>query len=496
MAFSQNTRRPATNPLPNRVDDLERLFARGDVLGPLDESLRCWRPRLDYKAFVWSKPVCRGRFYYPSFYGDLAMNTSHEYAAFIGIDWADEKHDVYLTAAGKCEHCVIPQRAEDLQAWVADLRQRFAGRPVAVCLEQSRGGLIYSLLNYEFLVLFPINPKQLSHYREALSPSGCKGDPSDARFLCRFLMEHHKQLHSWKPDDQATRALTILTEDRRRWVDQRTALGQQLRQRLKDYFPLALDLGGESLYAEWFLRLLENFPSHQELRRAAPRTLTRILPKKNRVTDDEPEDPRVLLIRTGVPLVTDKAIVEGNRLAVVQLVKLIQQLNDTIAQYDREIAKRMESHPEAALFQSFPAAGETMAPRLLVAFGTDRTRYSDAQDIQQFSGIAPVRIQSGKSCVVLRRRARPRFCHQTFHEYADHSRKKSAWARAYYQMLRARGVRHHAALRSLAFKWQRIIFHCWKNKAPYDEQRHLNQLRIKQVALLEYLDPEKTLQTA
>lgn len=421
------------------------------------------------------------------------MNTSHEYAAFIGIDWADEKHDVYLMADGKCEHCVVSQRAEDLQAWIADLRQRFDGRLVAVCLEQSRGGLIYALLNYEFLVLFPINPKQLSRYREALSPSGCKGDPADARLLCRFLLEHHKELHSWKPDDQATRALRILCEDRRRWVNERTSLGQRLRQRLKDYFPLALELGGESLYEDWFLRLLEKFPSHQELRRAAPRTLAGILPKRRRVADDEPDDPRVTKIRNATPLVTDKAIIAGNRLAVLQLVKLIQRLNDTIAQYDREVAERMESHPEAALFQSFPSAGEAMAPRLLVAFGTDRTRYTDAQDIQQFSGIAPVQIQSGKSCVVLRRRACPKFCHQTFHEYADHSRKKSAWARAYYRMLRSRGVCHHAALRSLAFKWQRIIFRCWKNNTPYDEQRHMNQLRLKQVAFLKYLDPEKTL---
>ena len=492
MAFSQNTRRPATNSLPNRVDDLDRLFARGDVLGPLDESLRYWRPRLDYKAFGWSRPVCCGRFYYSSFQGGLAMNTSHDYAAFIGLDWADEKHDVYLIADGKREHCVIAQRAEDLQAWVADLRQRFGGQPIALCLEQSRGGLIYALLNFEFLVLFPINPKQLSRYREALAPSGCKSDPSDARLLCQFLKEHHEELRSWKPDDEATRALRILAEDRRRWVNQRTALGQRLRQRLKDYFLLALELGGECLYAEWFLRLLAKFPSHPELRRAAPRTLARILPKKHRVADDELEDPRVVLIRTSVPLVTDKAIVDGNRLAVVQLVKIIQQLNETIDQYDREIAKRMEAHPEADLFQSFPSAKEALAPRLLVAFGTDRTRYSDAQDIQQFSGIAPVKIESGKSRFVVRRRACPKFCHQTFHEYADHSRKKSAWARAYYQMLRERGFRHHAALRSLAFKWQRIIFRCWKNNTPYDEQRHLSQLRLKQAPLLKYLEIENT----
>jgi transposase len=421
------------------------------------------------------------------------MNTSQDFAAFIGIDWADEEHDVYLMADGKCEHCTVPQQADDLQGWVADLRTRFGGRPVAVCVEQSRGGLIYALLSFEFLVLFPINPKQLARYREAFAPSGAKDDPTDARLLCLFLAEHHKRLRPWRPDDEATRALRILTEDRRRWVNDRTALGQQLRQRLKDYFPLALQLGGESLYTEWFLRLLKKFPSHQELRRASPRTLVRFLPKKRCVSDDDPEDPRISAIRTATPLVTDKAVVEGNRLAVLQLVRLIEQLNETISQYDRAIAQRMESHPDAALFQSFPSAGDAMAPRLLVAFGTDRTRYTHAQDLQQFSGIAPVRIQSGKSCVVRRRQACPKFLRQTFHEYADHSRKNSVWARAYYQMLRHHGKGHHAALRALAFKWQRILFRCWMNKTPYDEQRHLAQLRLKQVELLEYLhNPKNT----
>jgi transposase len=416
------------------------------------------------------------------------MNASHDYAAFIGIDWADEEHDVYIISNGQCEHCSVPQRAEDLEAWVGQLRTQFEGRRVAVCLEQARGALIYALLKYDFLVLFPINPKQLARYREALAPSGAKDDPTDARLLCQFVAQHHGQLRPWQPDDEATRKLRLFTEDRRRWVDERTALGNQLRQRLKEYFPLALELGGEDCYAAWFLRLLAKFPSHQQLRRASPTALTRLLPKRRRVPDDEQQDPRITMIRASIPLVTDNAIVAGHRMAVLQLVKLIAQLNETVAQYDREIVEQMAKHPEAALFQSFPSAGEALAPRLLVAFGTDRDRYASATEMQQLSGIAPIRIQSGKSCLVRRRRACPKFLRQTFHEYADHSRKKCAWARAYYRMLRAGGDRHHAALRALAFKWERIIFRCWKNKTPYDDQRYLNQLRLKESPLLKYLD--------
>ena len=73
-----------------------------------------------------------------------------------------------------------------------------------------------------------------------------------------------------------------------------------------------------------------------------------------------------------------------------------------------------------------------MGPRLLIAFGTDRERIRSALDLQSLSGIAPVTRKSGKSNVVRRRWACNKFLRQTFHEYAAHSIKFSAWARAYY----------------------------------------------------------------
>lgn len=413
--------------------------------------------------------------------------TSPEFAAFVGIDWGDQKHAVCLVADGVESERELPHRAAEIDTWANELRTRFHGRLVAVCVEQSRGPLIYALLKYEFFVLFPVNPKQATRYREALYPSGSKDDPVDARLLCRFLMNHHHQLRAWRPDDEATRLLRILSEDRRRFVDERTAYKNQLRQRLKEFFPLALEVAGPRLEKDSFLRLLLKFPSHAELHRACPRALARLLPKLRRVPDDQETDPRVTKIREAIPLVTDRAIVKAGRLAVIKLARLILQLNQTIAEYDTELVAELAQHPEAELFQSFPGAGPSLTPRLVAAFGSDRKRYSIAEDLQQLSGIAPVLIRSGKSCTVRRRSACPKFLRQTFHEYADHSRKTSLWASAYYQMLRDRGMRHHAALRSLAFKWQRVLFRCWQSRASYNEAAHMQQLRLNHSPLLQYL---------
>jgi hypothetical protein len=43
----------------------------------------------------------------------MESSSSTEFAAFVGIDWADRKHDVCLQAAGssKREHSVLPHRS-------------------------------------------------------------------------------------------------------------------------------------------------------------------------------------------------------------------------------------------------------------------------------------------------------------------------------------------------------------------------------------------------
>ena len=98
--------------------------------------------------------------------------------AWIGIDWADEKHDVSLCdfATGKQEALTIPQNPEALQEWLGQLRSRYEGGYVAVVLEQGRGGLLNALMGCEILVLYIINPKSLSSFREAFY--GAAGRPA------------------------------------------------------------------------------------------------------------------------------------------------------------------------------------------------------------------------------------------------------------------------------------------------------------------------------
>jgi hypothetical protein len=96
-------------------------------------------------------------------------------AAFVGVDWADQKHDVVLRSAGdpaKPEHQVIKSEINALNDWIAQMHERFGAKgKVLVCLEQSRGALIYQLMAYELFELYPINPSQLANYRKAFFSS-------------------------------------------------------------------------------------------------------------------------------------------------------------------------------------------------------------------------------------------------------------------------------------------------------------------------------------
>src|SRR5690242_13109664 len=97
--------------------------------------------------------------------------TDIDYAAFIGIDWADRKHDLCLQAPGssKREFGELLHRPESIVQWAQALCERFGGRPIAVCVELSKGPLVYALQQYDFIVLYPVNPTTLAKYRSVLS---------------------------------------------------------------------------------------------------------------------------------------------------------------------------------------------------------------------------------------------------------------------------------------------------------------------------------------
>jgi transposase len=407
-----------------------------------------------------------------------------EWAALAAIDWADQKHFWRLAPVGldKQEQGEIENTPEAVEVWAMSLHQRFGGRPIAVCLEQSRGSLVCLLAKYPHLVLFAVHAKTAADYRKTFCPSGAKSDAGDTASLLELLQLHRDKLHRLQPDTVETRLLQILVETRRQLVNEVTRAKNRLRACLKIYFP-QIPAWFDELDTPLVGSLLKRWGTLMELKRAHPGTLRKFFHEQNCRVEKLIQE-RIDGIYRALPATEDAAIVEGESRKAQVLVQVIELLRGQIKEYDQRIAELVATHPDGSLFASLPGAGPVLVSRLLVAFGTRRERFASAGEVQCLSGIAPVTGRSGNSSWVHMRRACPKFLRQTFHEYASHSIQKSEWARVFYDTHCHDPKQHHATVRALAFKWIRILYRCWKDGRPYDEQIHLRDMHRRNSPLM------------
>ena len=408
------------------------------------------------------------------------------FSVLIGIDWADKKHDV-------CEidlkvksprYSVIASKPEAIHDWAMSLKQRFPDKPVAVACELKKGPLIYCLEKYDHIVIFPINSSTVARYRKAFTQSGAKDDPSDALIQAEILERHMDKLSSIEPESSDIRALGLLVEGRRNIVQNRVDLSNKITAILKLYYPQVLDWFDEK-DSTIFCDFVAKWPSLSRVKKARKQTLLNFFNQHNS-RYSETNERRIKAISNAFALTDDAGIIEPNQLMIEILIAQLKLLVEAVGRMDKEIRNRYKQQSDHNIFDSFPGAGPQLAPRLLVAFGTNRTRYSNASEMQKYAGVAPVIEQSGQKSWTHWRYSCPKFLRQTFVEWAGQSVRFSFWAKAYYDQQVAKGKPHNTVIRSLAFKWIRIVFRCWKTKTPYDESKYLSALKAKKSPLLQY----------
>ena len=440
-----------------------------------------------YIAFAERKRARPWRSIYHLGRYDVKPLATYRFTAYVGIDWADTKHDVCLQATGNAlrEFDCIAHQVADIDRWAQSLRQRF-GAPIAVALELTKGSIVYALQKYDFFVLFPINPSTLAKYREAFKPSRAKDDPTDAELALDLLIRHPERFTPLQPQSRDMRTLLSLTEHRRELVADKTRFTNRLTNALKQYYPQALDWFDQR-DTVLFCDFLTRWPTLTQVKRARPASLKAFFYAHNG-RRAHVISARLDAIKAATPLTQDMGVIAPCRLQVLVLVEQLRTTLQAIERFDREIAELAPRLPDYCLFRDLPGAGPHLAPRLLAAFGEDRRRFQHADELQKYAGIAPVTERSGKKCWVHWRWQCPTFVRQTFVEWAGQTINKSLWAAAYYRQQRDKGSSYQAAVRSLAFKWIRILYRCWQTNTPYDESRYLNALRKRGSPLLKNLE--------
>jgi transposase len=403
-------------------------------------------------------------------------NLTPAFAALIGLDWGDQTHAIALQPDGlPVESSLLTHSAESLHQWLDQLEQRFESRPVAVAIETTHGAVVHALLERPWVIIYPIHPATSTRHRTMFRPSGAADDLPDALVLLSLLQHHLQRLRPLQRDDELTRTLAGLVQARRKAVDRRTLLSNQLLSTLKDYFPQALALIGDKTAAPQALDFLEKWPRLTDVQAAQKATIKKFYHRHN-VRSPERIQKRLELIRSARLLTRDSAVIEVNVRIVGLLVAELRVLARHIGAFEQAIEQALAQHPEKAFYKELPGAGPALAPRLLVAFGTARSQYPQPASMQRYFGVAPVTEKSGSRAWIHWRWNAPKFIRQTLVEWAGQTVVYCPWAKAYYEQQTRKRVAHHAILRALAFKWLRVLWRCWQNREAYDQELYLKQL--------------------
>jgi len=409
----------------------------------------------------------------------------------MGIDWAEAFH---LVALGRPAEGVIqlrrvehtPAAVDQLIAQIATLEPDPA--EVRVVIETRHGLLVERLLDAGYVVL-PVNPDLIARRR---GPARKKDDAKDARIACLLALDRHTRLRPLIPHGELAAELRAIARDDERAARDQRRLGNRLRQDLLSTFPAALAIAGDNLGAPTMLRLLERWPTRDQLASASRQQLVAFARTGRHGWPDRFADRIAQALAAdhvpppGAWLVRAKA--DTIRLAATQLLAIgtqrhlwEQRLAALLLGAPRHgrIRQPREDNPGQALpggkiYLSFPGLGDRLAARVAGEIGDHPQQFGSPNALACYAGKAPVTRRSGKSeLVVATRLACNRYLADPVQQWAFCSLRYSGWAREFYDTQRARGKTHHAALRALGNRWLEILWHCLTRDQLYNEATHL-----------------------
>lgn len=388
---------------------------------------------------------------------------------FAALDWASDHHDVVVVDQRGAVVCEL--RFEHTAEGWTQLREKLRPyEPLAVAVETNQGMAVEQLLAAGYTV-YPVNPKSAVRYRERKAPTGVKDDRRDAWSLADALRVDGQGWEALSPEDPLVAELRLLTRDEVALIQQRTGLINQLQSALAAYYPAALAAFDDwTCPATW--AFVETFPAPEALVKAGPKKWEKFL-RAHQLWREATREKRLEIFAHALDLRGNAAAVAAKSFLALAVAKVLRTLEEQLRAYRQRIEERFQQHPDHDLFGSLPGAGPKLAPRLLAEVGGQRGRFESAEGLQAFAGTAPVTYQSGQIERHLVRRACAPFLRCAVHQWADHSRKRCAWAQAYYQAHRDKGQSHACALRCLGQRWLKILWKMWQDGACYDEALHM-----------------------
>ena len=376
---------------------------------------------------------------------------------FVGIDWAQDKHDVcVMDASGQVMHEKEVKHSagclDEFCQWLSSLTDS-PSASVYVAIEVPHGPVVETLLEKGFAV-FSLNPKQLDRFRDRFSVAGAKDDRLDALVLADSLrtdMPRYRRLRVDTPEVIELREWSRMHGELKHEVNQ---LSNRMEAQLRRYYPQLLEVG--RVTEMWLLDLWEKAPTPQKARRIRRPTLAELLKRRRirRISAKSLEKALRQPSLTVAPGTTEAAsahiqlLVPRLRLALEHRERCEKQLQHLLDELHSDDSEEEECVPsDAVIMDSFPGLG-TLTISALLAEASQAIRARDYFALRTLTGQAPVTRRSGKRLnVVSMRQACNERLRDALYHWSRVACQSDPYCKTQYAALRARGHGHARALR-------------------------------------------------
>ena len=390
---------------------------------------------------------------------------------FVGNDWAEGHHDVCLMDEGgtRLGFARLPEGLEGVARFHQMVAEHASdAAEVVIGIETDRGLWVAALIGAGYLV-YAINPRAVSRYRDRHSLGGAKSDRGDAKVLADLVRTDRHNHRPVAGDSPESEGIKIVARTHQNLIWARVRHTNQLRNALREYYPAVLEMFADLAHSD-AVAVLGRAPIPSMGARLTLPQIRAALKAGGRRRNLDPVASRIQKGLRAAHLRAPPAIEDAFGATVTSLVRIIAEANRQIADLEATLETRFEQHPDAVIYHSQPGLGTVLGARALDKCSKfDPHRYTSAKSRRNYAGTSPITVASGRKRAVLARHVRNRRLYDALDQWAFCSLTRSPGARAFYDQKRAAGDLHHQALRALANRLVGILHGCLKHQTPHNE---------------------------
>src|SRR3954454_13055495 len=388
----------------------------------------------------------------------------------VGIDVAKDFHwvqvvdrrDSELLFSGSVDN--TPSAIAGLVEQLGGVRDR--GRLTAgIDVVGGIASLLCAMLLEAGIEVVHVSGLAVNRAREGTSGGEHKSDPRDAAVIAEQVRQRH-DLRAIDPLSELDAEIRLLVARRRELVAEQTRRINRLRDLLSSIHPGLEHVVDPTTKAGQ--QLLRRYVTPAEIRRAGRRRLIEHLLRAGRIPRRHAEE----LVEKALAAAHEQTIaVTGERVTAELVRELATEAagtRDRLARLDRDLEAALARHPDAALIQSLPGMGVTLAAEFIAEAGSIE-RFPTPDKLAAAAGLAPVLKQSGKLRYLKRAHGGNKALKRVFFQSAFCSLSHPD-SKAFYRRKRDERKTHHQAVLALARRRVDVLHAMLRNRTPYERR--------------------------